>query len=700
MVSGPTPPPIEPMPPPPPPAPIPPPTGGSNILKYALPVLFAVVIVVGIVILMNRSSEPRAVTTTNPGTTATTTTTETTSGTVSTTQTTTTVPTTVTPPLANDPSAEGSWTVMVYGLGDNNLEDALLADMREMRRVTADVPELTFIVLADRSDSYTDEDLGRVGDWTSTKVVEISGSSFTELDDWGESNLGDSDVLAQFMTAAVQASPADHYALVLWDHGSMSGIGPDESHTDVLESWEIAVGLEIGLAESGIGLDFIGFDACLMASLEVASVVSPYANYMIASEEYEPNDGWEYDGFRYIGTDNATVVGLGESLLQAYFDTSAPGNPTVTLSMLDLRRYDEFAAALGEFTGMALDTIDTSAVVIGRRRDKAVKFGADPDPMKDWFMVDLGGLLNRLARAEIPISAEAQRAADLLEEIVVVNITGPASNGARGLAVHFPPAPDLHYPLWYETFGDPVWADFLDGYFEAGRSIPVSRRAAVIDSSPNTTFFFDDYGLEIDAEIQPGALDTVVSAVLWSGIPDGDGGVTFYSSDQGIVEGMMAIGFYDLTQLWLSDGEDSAIAFQQIAFNEDLTIVTMTIPLWYRAPIDSEVGDFADPVDVTLKVTYDLATEEFTEELFASNLGTVGAFTAAPDGLFFPMVPYQSPDGEIEWISTSDVGLWSNMPYLTYDFVDLPSGTPLYGELTIYDFGGNTATVFASTEVP
>ena len=80
------------------------------------------------------------------------------------------------------------------------------------------------------------------------------------------------------MTAAVDVAPADHYAIILWDHGSMTGIGADESHSDVLEGWEIAVGLETGLASTGITLDFIGFDACLMASLEVASVVAPYGD--------------------------------------------------------------------------------------------------------------------------------------------------------------------------------------------------------------------------------------------------------------------------------------------------------------------------------------------------------------------------------------------------------------------------------------
>jgi hypothetical protein len=652
---------------------------------------------------LTRSEDTVAIsttTTTLTGTQATTTTTEASDTTVTTGATATTATTSPSGPVTGDVSAEGSWTVMVYGVGDNNLEEDLLTDMKEMRAITGDVSDLTFMVLADRADGFTDESLGILGDWTSAKLVRISGADFIEIDDWGERNLGEAFALEEFMTAAVQEAPADHYAMILWDHGSMTGIGADESHSDVLEGWEIAVGLETGLAATGIDLDFIGFDACLMASLEVAAVVAPYASYMIASEELEPNDGWAYEGFGYLGQNDPTVVGLGTSILEAYHAASAPGDPTVTLSMLDLRRYDDFAAAMTAFTNEALATIDTSAVEIGRRRNASSKFGADPDPLQDWFMVDLGQLLRKVGRSDAPVADEARAAAAILRQFVVANITGDANKGATGISVHFPPRPEDHFPNWYEAFGDPVWADFLNGYFAAGSAIPRDRQAAVVKTSADTSFLFDDYGLELTAEIAEGALDTVVSAVLWSGVPEADGSVTFYSSDEGLVEGRLAVGFYDLTQLILSDGEDEAIAFQQLSVSEDLTIVTMTVPLWYRAPIDPRIGEFDEPIDVTLKVTYNLDTDEFTEELFASSLGTVGAFTTPNDGLFFPKVPYRDADGVIEWVATTDVGLWSGIEFITYDFVDMPSGTPLFGELIVSDFGGNTASYTATTEIP
>ena len=42
--------------------------------------------------------------------------------------------------------------------------------------------------------------------------------------------------------------------------------------------------INTALENAGVKFDFIGFDACLMATAETALVCSEYADYMIASE--------------------------------------------------------------------------------------------------------------------------------------------------------------------------------------------------------------------------------------------------------------------------------------------------------------------------------------------------------------------------------------------------------------------------------
>ena len=46
--------------------------------------------------------------------------------------------------------------------------------------------------------------------------------------------------------------------------------------------------------------ELIGFDACLMGTLETANIVANYARYMIGSEENEPGSGWNFFDFSWL----------------------------------------------------------------------------------------------------------------------------------------------------------------------------------------------------------------------------------------------------------------------------------------------------------------------------------------------------------------------------------------------------------------
>jgi hypothetical protein len=57
-------------------------------------------------------------------------------------------------------------------------------------------------------------------------------------------------------------------------------------------------------------------------------------------------------------------------------------------------------------------------------------------------------------------------------------------------------------------------------------------------------------------------------------------------------------------------------------------------------------------------------------------------------------------DGTEEWLLTSDVGLYADLDSLVYALEPLPSGTRLYIELVVVDFGGNYGSVSAVVSVP
>jgi hypothetical protein len=68
----------------------------------------------------------------------------------------------------------------------------------------------------------------------------------------------------------------------------------DDSSKDFLDTRDLRRALSEAQAVTGRRLDLIGMDACLMAMIEGARELAPYADYFVASQEVEPMAGWPY----------------------------------------------------------------------------------------------------------------------------------------------------------------------------------------------------------------------------------------------------------------------------------------------------------------------------------------------------------------------------------------------------------------------
>jgi len=653
----------------------------------------ALVAVIAVVVAMVAGGDDRSGTGSSLVAVSTTEATTTTLAITTTTAATTTTSTTTTVP---QPEAGGSWTVLVYGLGDNNLEPALLRDLVEM--TTVPPAALSFVVLADRSPDYTDEALPGIGDWDTAKILTAGPGGFTEEADLGELNMGDPAVLTDFIVRGIAGHPADHYALVLWNHGAPTGVGRDESHGDVLTGPEIAAGAAAGLAAAGLDrFDLIGFDACLMAAYEVAAAVAPVADYMAASEEVEPNEGWDYSAFGILAEqpDAVTTPGLGEEIVSHFLATSAVGDSAVTMSLLDLSQVGDLVATVDALNQAIGPDMATFAAAVGRARNAAPSYGSSPIPEEDFFMVDLGGLLQSLVDAEAPLGASAAAALDALRQVVVASEASPAAGPATGLTVYFPPYPQYYREDWYLATEAPVWPEFLNAYYAAGAAIPEEAQPSFAPVGNQAGFYFDDFGLNVDATFDQGAVENIVDAILYTGVVADDGTVTFVGEGQGLYAGNQSIAANPLNVLILDDGQDQAVAYQDISYSEDYNLIILDVPLAYYPPESDQY------LEIILHLTYNATTEEFTEGFFVfDESGTVGEFEADPAGLIVPWMLEWYPDGTTDWVQTSDVGLWADLPNLLYDFQDLDPGTHIYAELQVYDYGGNWDYAYVDTVIP
>jgi hypothetical protein len=363
--------------------------------------------------------------------------------------------------------------------------------------------------------------------------------------------------------------------------------------------------------------------------------------------------------------------------------------------MIDLSAVEPLRRAIEAFGAAVAASPEEFAPTIGRERARTMGFGSNPNPDEDFFLADLGQLLRRLADAEPGLAPEARAALDALDDAVVDSQVGPASAGATGLSVYFPPYPDYYHAGFYESFAAPEWESFLATYYATGGQIPEEEQPDFTPVENTGEFYFDEYGITVSGEFGVAAGDNAVEAVLYSGEVWEDGTIVYYGEDQGFIEGSYAAASYDLTVLILDDGQDQVIAYQVITVNEDITVLTLDIPLNYYAPGSDT------PSDALLSLTYDVDTEEFTETLYGyDEAGTIGFLDADPTGQLIPVVLVQYPDGTLEWEETSNIGVWADIPNLVYDWVDLEVGTPIHEELWVCDFGGNCdfAVVEATVE--
>jgi hypothetical protein len=386
------------------------------------------------------------------------------------------------------------------------------------------------------------------------------------------------------------------------------------------------------------------------------------------------------------------------------FQTQAQDQETdaeITLSLVDLTRMAAVDDALTALTDQLVERIAGVAPVVGRTLASTLGFGSSPDPDQDSYMTDLGILAGEIGVDALDVSDAADDLVRAINAAVVDKADGQATRGATGLSIYFPPTTS-HFDDSYTGLAvGGGWADFLSSYYHEGAAIPLGAQAQFAAGDAETSF--GDDGLTISGTFESAAQDNLASSHIRYGIVETDGSVTYIgeepaeTSDDGSGE---AIGVYDLTTLTISDGEDTANAYLQLTTADDGSFVTFDVPMAYYAA-DDDNGDTYQ--NALLSIVLDGELGDITAETYYSyeeTTGTYGELSTDQDGIIVPEVLNVLADGTEQWVSTSESGLYADLPNLVYDLADLESGAQLYIELWVTDFGGNTDMVSAVVTVP
>ena len=249
----------------------------------------------------------------------------------------------------------------------------------------------------------------------------------------GAPAMTDPNTLQSFITWCKQSYPANRNILIFWDHGggSLSGYGYDEKNPRA-GSMTLAQ-IDQALAGAKMKFDFVGFDTCLMATVENAMMISKYADYMIASEETEPGVGWYYTNWLTNLSKNTSIstIELGKNIIDDFVDVCAQqcrGQQT-TLSLVDLA---ELSATMN--TSFAAFSTETKNLIanngyktVSAARSATREF-AGSSSIDQIDLVHFAKNLN---------TKESKALAEVLLNAVKYNRTANITN-AYGLSIYFP----------------------------------------------------------------------------------------------------------------------------------------------------------------------------------------------------------------------------------------------------------------------
>jgi Clostripain family len=411
------------------------------------------------------------------------------------------------------------WTVMVYLAGDNNLDGAGVVDLKEMKQVGSN-DQVNIVAQFDRAGVKT-----QTIRYCLRKKTPLAKDAVKRL---GETNMGDPKVLQDFVSWSVNNYPAEHYMLVLWNHGAgwddanlyqgdvFGGAAPPVTRKRqtlgltrgggrVLRSAHVRAGIShtrralfrttvaqavrsraiafddqaqdfldnIELKRVLLGIkkmlkrkiDILGMDACLMSMLEVAYQIKDTAAYQVGSEESEPGEGWPYDRIlKLLAAKPSMSPGELAADVVNQYLASYGSDEDVTQSALNLAALDPLAQAVDGLATALKGALGDSAARTGIMTARA-QVQEYSRPYDDYC--DLLDLCELLAQGvHEPMVGQACLAVKqaAAQALVASGFKGSKVSHSKGISIYFPKR--KLSPLYgsLDFIKKTSWSRFLQAY--------------------------------------------------------------------------------------------------------------------------------------------------------------------------------------------------------------------------------------------
>lgn len=401
--------------------------------------------------------------------------------------------------MANKP-----WTVMVYMAGDNSLDPEGVEDLKEMKKVGSS-SQLNVIAQFDRAQGHVARRyyLRKGGLVTSDAVASL-----------GAVNTGDPNSLSDFIKWGIQNYPADHYLLVLWNHGqgwddtdiyageryrglrrlatgrtqhaffhtpvrsllekarnnqTTRAILLDDNAKDFLDNLEMKKVLDDTAKLLGRKLDILGMDACLMSMAEVGCQISGNTDFTVGSEQTEPGAGWPYNTVlaALAKKPHMTPHDLSALIVDKYL-ASYGANEGVTQSACDLSKAAALAKAVSDLAAVLKAGLRDAGLLqniqVVRNRVQSYEVADNID------LVDFCTLLGN-SSVSASVKAACQNVIKAQNIYLVKHgYKGDGMKNSNGVAIYFPLRSVSPLYGGLEFSKKTGWDTFLTAYLSAVRS--------------------------------------------------------------------------------------------------------------------------------------------------------------------------------------------------------------------------------------
>lgn len=331
-----------------------------------------------------------------------------------------------------NPSDAKTATVMVYMCGSDLESNYAAASYDLVEMAKANLSDNVNVIV--ETGGATKWHINRIKN-RKNQLWQVRDNDLVKLGEIGQQNMTEPSTLSEFIGYCSQNFPADRNFLVLWDHGggTSSGYAYDLNYRN---SMPMTIS-EIGnvLRSSGVDFDFVGYDACLMATAADAVAVHESADYLVASQAVEPSTGWYYTDWLTSLSANVSqpTLELGQTIIDSYI-SNTPRNAqggVQTLSMVDLSRLSNFSDALDSFATNASSSLAAgSYAALSQARASATSAG---DYDSDFGQVDIVQLCKSM-----PSNPASTALATATRDAVVYNGTTPAAATRCGLSIYYP----------------------------------------------------------------------------------------------------------------------------------------------------------------------------------------------------------------------------------------------------------------------